>query len=128
MKTIDPVSFYEVCSKINEVVYCPSAAEFYSHILESSLNEAISSLSNVSNKNGDLDEPIEILKSLNGSKLYNIMTHHVKDTDDSWKVICHSDLWINNILFHYDTSGKPNLVKFVDLQTVRYTNPVCDIM
>jgi Ser/Thr protein kinase RdoA (MazF antagonist) len=113
------------------VVFCPSAAEFYSHILDSSLNEAISSLSNVSNINGDLDEPIEFLKSLNGTKLYNIMTRHVKDTNDmsqKQKVICHSDLWINNILFHYDTSGKPNHVKFVDLQTVRYANPVCDIM
>lgn len=56
------------------------------------------------------------------------MTHHVQNTNDNWKVICHGDLWINNLMFRYDTNGKVNHVKFVDLQTVRYTNPVCDIL
>jgi hypothetical protein len=112
---------------MHEVVFTDSAADFYSAVLESSLNETVSSLTNFSNANGELDKPIEILKRLSGKQLYDIMTNHVKNSSENWKVVCHGDLWINNLMFHYH-NGKVKHVKLVDLQTIRYTNLTCDIL
>ncbi|CRK96955.1 CLUMA_CG010320, isoform A, partial [Clunio marinus] len=127
MKVVDPMKFFNATAKMHEVVFSESAAEFFRLVLDGTLNEAISSLSNFSNENGDLDKPIEILKRLGGKKLFDIMMNHVQKSDNKWKVVCHGDLWINNLMFHYHNS-KLKHVKFVDLQTIRYTNLVCDIL
>lgn len=127
MKVVDPVKFYDSVSKMHEVVFTASATEFYSQVLNNTLSGAVSSLSNFSNATGDLDKPIEILKHLKGEQLYRIMMHHVMNSSDNWKVICHGDLWINNLMFHYH-NGKVKHVKFVDLQTIRYSNLTCDIL
>jgi hypothetical protein len=127
MKIVDPNSFHAAIGKMHEVVFTENATEYYSHVLESTLNDAISSLSNVSNQSGELDKPIEILKRLGGERLFSIMTDHVKNSSDNWKVACHGDLWINNIMFHY-YNNKVKHVKLVDLQTIRYTNLTCDIL
>jgi Ser/Thr protein kinase RdoA (MazF antagonist) len=42
-------------------------------------------------------------------------------------IICHRDLWLNNILFKYDTSGKPEEVALVDFQIYRYCPPALDL-
>lgn len=127
MKVIKPATFREAVKKMHEVVFTESAADFYSSVLESSLNESVSSLSNFSNESGELDRPIEILKRLSGKQLFSIMNNHVKNSDDKWKVVCHGDLWINNLMFHYH-NNRVKHVKFVDLQTIRYTNLTCDIL
>lgn len=127
MKVIDPLKFCDAVSKMHEVVFTDRAADFYSEVLESTLNTAVSSLSKFSNGNGELDKPIEILKRLKGKQLFDIMFDIVKNSNDNWKVVCHGDLWINNLMFHYH-NGKVKHVKLVDLQTIRYTNLSCDIL
>lgn len=127
MKVFDPVTFHNAVSKMHEVVFTESAKEFFSHVLDNTLSGAISSLSSYSNTNGELEKPIEILKRLKGEQLYAIMMDHVNNSNDNWKVICHGDLWINNLMFHYH-NNKVKHVKFVDLQTIRYSNLTCDIL
>lgn len=127
MKVVSPLAFYEAVSKMTEVVFTETGREFYGHVLDSTLSGAISSLSNFSNANGDLDKPIEILKRLKGEQLYGIMMNHAKNSGNNWKVISHGDMWINNLMFHYH-NGKVKHVKFVDLQTIRYGNLACDIL
>lgn len=101
MKVFNPVTFYDAVSRMHEVVFTESATEFYSHVLENTLSSALSSLTNHSNVNGELDKPIEILQRLKGEQLYAIMMDHVNNSSENWKVICHGDLWINNLMFHY---------------------------
>lgn len=127
MKVFDKPSFLDAVGKMHEVVFTKNAKEFYSQVLDNTLCGAVSSLSSFSNANGELDKPIEILKRLKGEQLYSIMKEHVNNSNDKWKVICHGDLWINNLMFHYH-NGKVKHVKFVDLQTIRYSNLTCDIL
>lgn len=43
-------------------------------------------------------------------------------------VICHRDLWNNNILFQYTELEEPNDCVFVDFQAIRYQPPAGDVM
>lgn len=126
MKVFDPVSFYDAVSKMHEVVFTEDATEFYIQVLDNTLTGTLSSL-NYSNVNGELDKPIEILKQLKGEQLYGNMYDTAVNSSNKWKVICHGDLWINNLMFLYH-NGKVKHVKFVDLQTIRYTNLTTDIL
>lgn len=128
MKIIEPKTFSTAVQYIEEIVFIEDAAEFYSQQLDYALNQAITSLSQESNENGEFDSTIKILKKLKGPKLFNIMRNHVTNSEDRWNVIVHGDLWINNIMFHYGKNGRVNYAKFVDLQTLRYSNLVCDIL
>ncbi|KPI94428.1 hypothetical protein RR46_04496 [Papilio xuthus] len=54
----------------------------------------------------------------------------LSDTNNKRCVICHRDLWNNNILFHYkDVSNtEPDDCVLVDFQAVRYQEPAGDVM
>lgn len=122
--------FSTAISRIEEIVYCPDAVEFYTHSLESSLRDALCSL-HKSNKNDNLTKIIEKMEKLTG-QMYNQMAMHVTDTStDKWNVMCHGDLWINNLMFKYDNTNDDHQVigvKLIDLQTVRYASPIIDIL
>lgn len=126
MKKLNPEQFEEALGKINEIVYCPAAYEFYKHCLENSLQEALSSLKS-NNLQGELDEPIAKLSDLSG-KVFKTMSERVLNNADDWNVVCSGDLWINNLMFCYDGCDRVESVKFIDLQAVRYTSPVIDIL
>lgn len=127
MKVVEPDTFREKIGRMREVVFTKSATLYYSQVLDWTLDGVINSLESFSNHNGEMDQPIRILQHLKGRQLYNIMTDHVVNSSDEWKVLCHGDLWINNFMFHYH-NGKPKHVKFVDLQTIRHMNLTCDIL
>lgn len=126
MKKQKPVQFNEALGKVNEIVYCPEAYDFYKHSLESSLRETLSSLK-ANNVKGELNEPIAKLSDLTG-KIFQIMSDRILNNIDDWSVVCSGDLWINNLMFRYDGCDRVEGVKFIDLQTVRYTSPVIDIL
>ncbi|XP_035727994.1 uncharacterized protein LOC118444137 [Vespa mandarinia] len=43
-------------------------------------------------------------------------------------VICHRDLWANNIMFKYDSNGSPFGCYLIDFQMVRYCPPAMDVV
>lgn len=43
-------------------------------------------------------------------------------------VICHRDLWANNIMFKHDSNGTPLGCYLIDFQTVRYCPPAMDVV
>lgn len=128
MKTLEPCRLNECKRHVEEIVYCAEAAEFYSTCLDSSVREALSSL-RASNGDGLLNEPIGKIEQLNG-KMYDIMSEMISQTDDEWKIMCHGDLWVNNLLFKYSDANPLQVmdVIFIDLQTTRYASVAIDIL
>lgn len=125
-KRVHTDEFATILGYVNESIYCPEAGKFYTHSLESSLKEALFSLRK-SNGGGELTPSIERVEKLAG-KLYEVMCRSVRESNGNWMVICHGDLWINNLMFRYNNDNEVDSVKFVDLQTLRYTSPVIDIL
>ncbi|XP_066591595.1 uncharacterized protein [Prorops nasuta] len=64
-------------------------------------------------------------------KVLEITMDHANKLSPSVKyknVLCHGDLWANNILFKYDRDNKPVECCLIDFQLVRYNPPAHDIM
>lgn len=126
-KQLHELEFAKVVSSINESIYCNEAADFYGQSLECSLKEAIHSLRLSHRKYTNLTGAIKQTEQLKG-KLYRKMTDCILNQPNEWMVLCHGDLWINNLMFRYDEHGDCDAVKFIDLQTLRYTSPAIDLL
>lgn len=81
---------------------------------------------------------IDLLTELNDNqrsnlkeKLVKLCEDHMDKLSPSMKhknVLCHGDLWANNILFKYDADKKPTACCLIDFQLARYNPPVHDIL
>lgn len=120
-----PAEFERARQQVKEIVFCDEAAAFYSQSLQASINQAIASLEE--NKPHEF-AAIRALKRMTGKRLYNIMRKAVTETADEECVMCHGDLWVNNIMFSYDADGFVESVKLVDLQTMRLASPAIDLL
>lgn len=140
--------FRDKCKQVREIVYCKEAEEFYRNILENSIQESLNSL-RTSNDDGCLTEPIRLIEKLQ-YKLFGKIQSCITNSADHMSVICHGDLWVNNIMFITtnvedtdirnpcgvldrshpinDTKRTPRDVRFFDLQAMRYTSLVFDIL
>ncbi|KAM7359143.1 uncharacterized protein ACRADG_003843 isoform 1-T1 [Cochliomyia hominivorax] len=148
-KQLDNEMFRDKCKQIDEIVYCKEAEEFYKNILNTSIQESLISL-RASNVDGCLSEPIRLIEKLQFT-LFGLIQNYITNSADHMNVMCHGDLWINNIMFtssiscsninkidsnndayssHHpmDLRYIPCKVKFFDLQAMRYTSPVFDIL
>lgn len=137
---MDYETFQDKCKQIDEIVYCKEAEEFYRNILDTSIQESLNSL-RTSNIDGTLTEPIRLIEKLQ-YKLFSQIQKCITTSREHMNVMCHGDLWINNIMFKssfastVDSCSKhsdqvnctPCDVKFFDLQAMRYTSPVFDIL
>ncbi|XP_065360674.1 uncharacterized protein LOC135954430 [Calliphora vicina] len=148
-KQLDNEMFRDKCKQINEIVYCEEAEEFYKNILDTSIQESLNSL-RASNVDGCLTEPIRLIEKLQ-HKLFGQIQSCITNSGDHMNVMCHGDLWVNNIMFTSSIAStspatkaenntdcalqqwnhlnnRPCNVKFFDLQAMRYTSPVFDIL
>lgn len=57
-----------------------------------------------------------------------IADNFLSSSQEFRNVVCHCDLWGNNILVRYNEDNTPESVRFVDFQVVRYLPPACDII
>lgn len=51
---------------------------------------------------------------------------HVTD-QNSFNVLCHADVWINNMLFSHDTNNKPTDIILIDYQICCWSSPIYDL-
>jgi len=128
MKYLRPNIFKNICNNIHDVVYCTESAEFYSKIIESALNDAIKSIKNTYKDDIKLIPIMKNLEKLLNGNLYNKMMKIILEKSNT-NVICHGDLWINNLMFHYNTiNNKCDNCYLIDLQSIRYTSPIIDLL
>ncbi|XP_034175077.1 uncharacterized protein LOC117601872 [Osmia lignaria lignaria] len=85
-----------------------------------------------------IDSMIDLIPELNEeqrktfrTKLTDLCVNHADKLLPSIKhknVLCHGDLWANNILFKYDVDEKPVECCLIDFQLARYNPPAHDIL
>lgn len=78
MKYLDENKFINIVTKINEVVFNDEASDFYSHVLETSLNEVLSSLEKCNNSKKFSFAIQDIKRLSSGKHMFEIMMSHVK--------------------------------------------------
>lgn len=118
-KHFDESNFRERYCKVNEIVYCEEAESFYGNLLSSSIEESLKSLRE-SNVDGSLSDSICVIEQLK-AELYKKIMYSINNASDCVSVMCHGDLYVNNIMFRSNTEGgstcqAPKQVKFFDLQ------------
>lgn len=92
-------------------------------IIDKALQTAIKVLEGMSDSSL-YRKPLKWLRSFDNGRLYRLMVRHIRFSE--WSVISHGDIWTNNLLFRHDSNGLD--VKVVDLQTLRCSSPVIDIL
>ncbi|XP_017476724.1 PREDICTED: uncharacterized protein LOC108366771 isoform X1 [Rhagoletis zephyria] len=130
-KHLGDSDFRERYCKVNEIVYCEEAENFYGNLLSSSIEEAVKSLRE-SNVDGSLSDSICVIEQLK-AELYKKIMYSINNASDCVSVMCHGDLYVNNIMFRSSmddssTCQAPKEVKFFDLQAMRYTSFIFDIL
>ncbi|KAM8709982.1 hypothetical protein ACLKA7_016737 [Drosophila subpalustris] len=120
---LESSNFAQQCAQMKEIVYCPDAADFYSRILDTSVQQALDSL-NASNGDGNLSTPIRLIEQLQPTLFGQLQRSINAAAATPFSVVCHGDLWLNNLMFR----SQPEEVIFFDLQAMRRTSPVFDIL
>ncbi|XP_017071879.1 uncharacterized protein LOC108108350 [Drosophila eugracilis] len=122
-KELESPSFELEAKHLQEIVYCDEATDFYATILDTSVQQALESLGG-SNVDDSLTTPIRLLEEVR-TNLFGKLKHEINATAEAPNsVICHGDLWVNNIMFR----SEPEEVIFFDLQAMRRSSPVFDIL
>ncbi|SPP85363.1 uncharacterized protein LOC117587408 [Drosophila guanche] len=120
---LESARFAAQVEQLSEIVYCEEAAEFYSTILDTSVQQALDSL-NASNTDESLTTPISLIEELRPNLFAELKRNINEAAGSALGVVCHGDLWVNNIMFR----SQPEEVIFFDLQAMRRTSPVFDIL
>ncbi|KAF7388586.1 hypothetical protein HZH68_012528 [Vespula germanica] len=58
----------------------------------------------------------------------SVFPNLLKPSSKYRNVICHRDLWANNIMFKHDSNGSPLGCYLIDFQMVRYCPPAMDVV
>ncbi|XP_068230088.1 uncharacterized protein [Palaemon carinicauda] len=100
--------------------FCPNGKEVFVPLFHSNIDTGIMMLEKV----GGYETAINWLKSFKPEVETVLSTLMQSET---FNTICHGDCWNNNILFRYDSEGRPIEVMLIDLQACREASLACDL-
>lgn len=121
MKDQDPNLFNALCHSIRETTFSPEFRSWLHPLLRNASQNALEVLK----EEKVADKYIEKLEMFCEDFLER-MIQMVRDPERT-HVICHGDLWTNNILFRSYEAEKPQQVRFVNFDACRCCSPVVDL-
>lgn len=121
------MKFYELNGPYGEDykdgVFAESVEKLYQPFYDSYFNHYIEALKKL--KNGD--KYVEKAENWRGN-LYNLILKTIKfDENSPLNVLCHGDMWSNNLMFKYSEDGSISDLKTVDYQLLFYGTPAKDL-
>lgn len=120
LKDQHPKQFDELTSKLNEVIFLESNIQLRFYLSE----HANTVLKAVTAEKELLAKVAELYKT----EATDIAMECIDlQSTGSASVITYGDVWQTNVMFNYDSNGKPIEVSFVDWQITRHASPVLDI-
>lgn len=120
LKDQQPEKFNELTAHLDEVIILKSNIQLRHYLTEQSKQV----FDAVSCEKDHLDKITEFYKK----ESLDIATDCLDlESTGPASVITYGDVWQNNILFKYDSNGKPIETSFVDWQVVRHSSPVIDV-
>ena len=69
----------------------------------------------------------DILKGISNEMILDMLTNTFKSNDKQFNVLCHSDLWANNIMFRHSRDNAVVDVLLVDYQLAKLNTPAADL-
>lgn len=123
LKDQQPVKFTELKGNLNEIFFEERKSPVKNYL--NSLKQTV--LNTVS---GKTDEHLaERLNNLLSKEQFDIAVECVESgLSEPYAVICHGDLWTNNMMFSYNDKNEPTDVSFIDWQITRYASPITDLV
>lgn len=123
LKDQQPEKFTKLKENLNEIFFEQKESPLKNYL--DSLKQTV--LNTVSGKR---DEHLaDRLTTLLSKDQFDIAVECVKSGPaEPHAVICHGDLWTNNIMFSYDDENQPADVSFIDWQITRYASPITDLV
>jgi hypothetical protein len=94
MKALRPLEFrQQIIPHLQNLIYSDENTQTFSSMIESAVNEAMSSIRKHSNSTGEFDKVLEILDRVGGRRLYEIIKDEfIYDKSDEWNVVSHGKL------------------------------------
>ncbi|BES92905.1 Hypothetical protein NTJ_05712 [Nesidiocoris tenuis] len=130
MKHSEPEKFQGIRSLTTELAFSQDSEPVFGASVENGLKMALIALEEKNSEktvgsSWTFFEAVHKLNLLRGS-VFRRLRAAVQPLEPLG-VLCHGDLWLNNMLFRYE-NNTPTEVKFVDLQVMRYSSLATDIL
>lgn len=120
LKDQKPEKFNELTSNLSEVIIVKSNIQLRYYLTEQAKN--------VFNSVSADEELLARVTKIYEKEALDIAADCIDlESTGSASVITYGDVWQNNIMFKYDSNGRPIETNFVDWQVVRHSSPIIDV-
>ncbi|XP_049800246.1 uncharacterized protein LOC126235568 [Schistocerca nitens] len=110
-----------------DLTFATAARLLTSDSVDNAVLMAVESLSDERQWDEPLRAAVAAVRPLR-DQLYDRLRRLLADVDEATAVVCHGDSSANNMLFQYDDQLRPQDLRFLDMQVLRYASAATDVM